>query len=41
MMGFGLYLVWPALYSTVTDSYRLARVGRLRTDLGGVYLTRR
>jgi putative peptide zinc metalloprotease protein len=37
VMGFGLYLVWPALYSTVTDSYRLGRVGRLRTDLGGVY----
>jgi putative peptide zinc metalloprotease protein len=36
-MGVGLYLVWPALYSTVTDSYRLNRVGRLRTDLGGVY----
>jgi putative peptide zinc metalloprotease protein len=36
-MGFGLYLVWPALYSTVTDSYRLNRIGRLRTDLGGVY----
>jgi putative peptide zinc metalloprotease protein len=37
VMGFGLYLVWPALYSTVTDSYRLGRVGRLRSDLGGVY----
>jgi putative peptide zinc metalloprotease protein len=37
VMGFGLYLVWPALYSTVTDSYRLNRIGRLRTDLGGVY----
>ncbi len=36
-MGLGLYLVWPALYSTVTDSYRLSRAGRLRTDLGGVY----
>ncbi|PZA19123.1 hypothetical protein DMO24_22420, partial [Modestobacter versicolor] len=36
-MGIGLYIVWPALYSTVTDSYRLGRVGRLRTDLGGVY----
>jgi putative peptide zinc metalloprotease protein len=36
-MGFGLYLVWPALFSTVTDSYRLSRAGRLRTDLGGVY----
>ncbi|HEX6403909.1 MAG TPA: hypothetical protein VF003_12240 [Pseudonocardiaceae bacterium] len=37
VMGFGLYLVWPALFSTVTDSYRLGRIGRLRTDLGGVY----
>ena len=37
VMGFGLYLVWPALYSTVTDSYRLGRAGRLRTDVGGVY----
>lgn len=36
-MGIGLYLVWPALYSTVTDAYRLDRTGRLRTDLGGVY----
>ncbi len=36
-MGVGLYIVWPAYYSTVTDSYRLSRVGRLRTDLGGVY----
>lgn len=36
-MGVGLYLLWPALYSTVTDSYRLSRAGRLRTDLGGVY----
>jgi putative peptide zinc metalloprotease protein len=36
-MGFGLYLVWPALYSMVTDAYRLGRGGRLRTDLGGVY----
>jgi putative peptide zinc metalloprotease protein len=37
VMGFGIYLVWPALYSTVTDAYRLNRRGRLRTDLGGVY----
>ncbi|WP_138734821.1 hypothetical protein [Modestobacter excelsi] len=36
-MGIGIYIVWPAFYSTVTDSYRLHRVGRLRTDLGGVY----
>jgi putative peptide zinc metalloprotease protein len=37
VMGVGLYLVWPAFYSTVTDAYRLDRRGRLRTDLGGVY----
>lgn len=36
-MGVGIYLVWPAFYSTVTDSYRLSRGARLRTDLGGVY----
>ncbi|WP_448639880.1 hypothetical protein [Geodermatophilus sp. URMC 63] len=36
-IGVGLYIVWPAFYSKVTDSYRLDRVGRLRTDLGGVY----
>jgi putative peptide zinc metalloprotease protein len=37
VMGIGLYLVWPAFYSTVTDAYRLNRAGRLRVDLGGVY----
>lgn len=37
VMGFGLYLVWPAFYTDVTDSYRLSRRGRLRTDLGGLY----
>lgn len=37
VMGVGVYLVWPAFYSTVTDAYRLSRGGRLRTDLGGVY----
>ena len=36
-MGVGLYLVWPAFYTDVTDSYRLDRKGRLRTDLGGIY----
>lgn len=36
-MGVGIYLVWPAMYSTVTESYRLSRGGRLRTDLGGLY----
>ncbi len=37
VMGFGMYLVWPAFYTDVTDSYRLGRAGRLRTDLGGLY----
>ncbi|GAA2986010.1 hypothetical protein [Actinokineospora diospyrosa] len=36
-MGFGMYLMWPAFYTDVTDSYRLGRAGRLRTDLGGLY----
>jgi putative peptide zinc metalloprotease protein len=36
-MGAGLYLVWPAFYTDVTDAYRLDRRGRLRTDLGGIY----
>jgi putative peptide zinc metalloprotease protein len=36
-MGTGLYLVWPAFYTDVTDSYRLGRAGRVRTDLGGLY----
>src|SRR5437868_4754952 len=36
-MGVGIYLVWPAFYTDVTDAYRLGKGGRLRTDLGGVY----
>jgi putative peptide zinc metalloprotease protein len=36
-LGAGIYLVWPVFYTDVTDSYRLNRRGRLRTDLGGVY----
>ncbi len=36
-MGFGLYLLWPAFYTDVTDSYRLERGKRLRVDLGGMY----
>jgi putative peptide zinc metalloprotease protein len=36
-MGTGLYLIWPAFYTDVTDSYRLGRGGRIRTDLGGLY----
>ena len=36
-MGMGFYLFWPAFYTDVTDSYRLGRAGRVRTDLGGLY----
>jgi putative peptide zinc metalloprotease protein len=37
VMGVGIYIVWPAFYTDVTDAYRLGRGGRLRTDLGGIY----
>ena len=37
VIGFGVYLVFPAFFTNVTDSYRLGRSGRLRTDLGGLY----
>ena len=37
VMGFGIYLAFPAFYTDLTDSYRLNRRGRLRSDLGGVY----
>jgi len=36
-MGAGLYLVYPAFYTDVSDNYRLPRWARLRTDLGGFY----
>ncbi|WP_136609368.1 hypothetical protein [Sinomonas albida] len=37
VIGVGLYLIFPAFYTDVTDSYRLSRAGRIRTDLGGLY----
>jgi putative peptide zinc metalloprotease protein len=37
VIGAGIYMVWPAFFTNVTDSYRLSRTGRLRTDLGGLY----
>jgi putative peptide zinc metalloprotease protein len=37
-IGAGIYMVWPAFYTDVTDAYRLPRRDRLRTDLGGIYL---
>ena len=35
--GCGFYLAWPVFFTDITNSYRLGRGGRLRTDLGGVY----
>jgi putative peptide zinc metalloprotease protein len=37
VMGAGVYIVWPAFYTDITDAYRLGKWGRLRTDLGGMY----
>ncbi|MEV5237748.1 hypothetical protein AB0K89_01185 [Streptomyces cinnamoneus] len=36
-IGCGIFLIWPSMYTDVTDVYRLGRAGRIRTDLGGVY----
>lgn len=36
-VGAGIYVFWFVFYSDVTDSYRLGKVGRLRTDFGGIY----
>jgi putative peptide zinc metalloprotease protein len=36
-MGIGWYLVVPIFYTDVTESYRLTRGARVRTDLGGLY----
>ncbi len=36
-MGAGMYLIYPAFYTDVSDNYRLARWARVRTDLGGFY----
>ncbi len=36
-IGVAVYVVYPAFFTDVTQSYRLSRAGRVRTDLGGVY----
>jgi putative peptide zinc metalloprotease protein len=36
-MGAGFVLVFPALYTDVTDGYRLSRKARIRIDLAGPY----
>jgi putative peptide zinc metalloprotease protein len=37
-IGFALYLIWPSLWSDVTDSWRLPRRKRLLVDVGGVHV---
>jgi putative peptide zinc metalloprotease protein len=37
-IGGGFYLVYPTLFTDTSDAYRLGRAGRLRTDLGGMYV---
>ena len=37
VIGMGIYVLWPAFFTNVTDAYRLGRGARIRTDLGGVY----
>ncbi|MFN2389944.1 MAG: hypothetical protein ABR575_10130 [Actinomycetota bacterium] len=36
-IGFGIYIVWPAFFTDVTDALKLGKAGRVRTDLGGLY----
>ena len=36
-MGVGLYFIFPAFYTDVTDTYRLGRWRRVLTDLGGFH----
>jgi putative peptide zinc metalloprotease protein len=38
-IGFGVFIVWPAMFTDVTDAYRLSRGARIRTDLGGLYFS--
>jgi putative peptide zinc metalloprotease protein len=36
-MGAGMYIVYPAFFTDVSDNYRLPRWQRVRTDLAGFY----
>lgn len=38
-IGLGVYVVWPVLYTDLTDTYRLDRRGRLCADAGGIYFS--
>jgi putative peptide zinc metalloprotease protein len=36
-IGTGLYFIWPAFFTDITDIYRLNRKGKLKSDIGGIY----
>jgi hypothetical protein len=36
-IGFGLYLIYPAFYTSLTEAWRLPRKQRAVVDLGGIY----
>jgi len=38
-IGFALYLIFPALYTDVTDSWRLSKTKRVIVDAGGTYMS--
>jgi len=38
-IGFAIYLIFPALYTDVTDAWRLPRRGRIQVDSGGIYMS--
>lgn len=38
-IGFALYLIFPALYTDVTESWRLRRFERMIVDAGGIYMS--
>lgn len=37
-IGFGFYLIFPAFYADVTDTWRLKRHQRIIVDLAGIYM---
>lgn len=36
-IGAGLYFIWPAFFTDITDIYRLNRKNKLKSDFGGIY----
>jgi len=39
VIGMGIYLIWPAFFTNVTDSYRLSRAGNRDTPALGTFRT--